>query len=111
MDGDIELELAPGSARGEYSVRVVQAPAGGNASGIFRLDVDRILERRGELEATVLASAVAARRTTPVAELPVRGVGQELFQALFTREVYGTYRASRRAGSFTRAGRRRRPSP
>lgn len=94
MDGDIELELAPGSARGEYSVRVVQAPAGGNASGIFRLDVDRILERRGELEATVLASAVAARRTTPVAELPVRGVGQELFQALFTREVYGTYRAS-----------------
>ncbi|MDQ0077519.1 CHAT domain-containing protein [Arthrobacter oryzae] len=94
MDGDIELELASGSARGEYSVRVVQAPAGGNASGIFRLDVDRILERRSELEATVLASAVAARRTTPVAELPVRGVGQELFQALFTREVYGTYRAS-----------------
>lgn len=94
MDGDIELELASGSARGEYTVRVVQAPAGGNASGIFRLDVDRILERRGELEATVLASAVSARRTTPIAELPVRGVGQELFQALFTREVYGTYRAS-----------------
>jgi hypothetical protein len=94
MDGDIELELASGSERGEYTVRVVQAPAGGNASGVFRLDVDRILERRAELESTVLASAVAARRTTPVAELPVRGVGQELFQALFTREVYGTYRAS-----------------
>lgn len=94
MDGDIELELASGSARGEYTVRVVQAPAGGDASGVFQLDVDRILERRAELEATVLASAVAARRTTPIAELPVRGVGQELFQALFTREVYGTYRAS-----------------
>lgn len=94
MDGDIELELASGSERGEYTVRVVQAPAGGNASGVFRLDVDRILGRRAELESTVLASAVAARRTTPVAELPVRGVGQELFQALFTREVYGTYRAS-----------------
>jgi hypothetical protein len=94
MDGDIELELASGSERGEYTVRVVQAPAGGNASGVFRLDVDRILARRTELESTVLASAVAARRTTPVAELPVRGVGQELFQALFTREVYGTYRAS-----------------
>lgn len=94
MDGDIELELASGSERGEYTVRVVQAPAGGNTSGVFRLDVDRILARRAELESTVLASAVAARRTTPVAELPVRGVGQELFQALFTREVYGTYRAS-----------------
>ena len=94
MDGDIELELAAGSEPGEYSVRVVQAPAGGNASGVFRLDVDGILERRTELESTVLASAVAARRTTPVAELPVRGVGQQLFQALFTREVYGTYRAS-----------------
>jgi hypothetical protein len=94
MDGDIELELASGSEPGEYTVRVVQAPAGGNASGLFRLDVDGILARRAELESTVLASAVAARRTTPVAELPVRGVGQELFQALFTREVYGTYRAS-----------------
>ncbi|KIS25543.1 hypothetical protein TV39_21165 [Arthrobacter sp. SPG23] len=94
MDGDIELELASGSEPGEYTVRVVQAPAGGNASGLFRLDVDGILGRRAELESTVLASAVAARRTTPVAELPVRGVGQELFQALFTREVYGTYRAS-----------------
>ncbi|MBE4717322.1 CHAT domain-containing protein [Pseudarthrobacter sp. AB1] len=94
MDGDIELELAAASERGEYSVRVVQAPAGGNASGVFRLDVEKILERRTELESTVLASAVAARRTTPVAELPVRGVGQQLFQALFTREVYGTYRAS-----------------
>ncbi|MDR7161877.1 CHAT domain-containing protein [Arthrobacter sp. BE255] len=94
MNGDIELELAAGSEPGEYSVRVVQAPAGGNASGVFRLDVDGILERRTELESTVLASAVAARRTTPVAELPVRGVGQQLFQALFTREVYGTYRAS-----------------
>ena len=94
MDGDIELELAAGSEPGEYSVRVVQAPAGGNASGVFRLDVEGILERRNELESTVLASAVAARRTTPVAELPVRGVGQQLFQALFTREVYGTYRAS-----------------
>ncbi|MFF1383749.1 CHAT domain-containing protein [Arthrobacter sp. NPDC058288] len=94
MDGDIELELASGSEPGEYTVRVVQAPAGGSASGLFRLDVDGILARRAELESTVLASSVAARRTTPVAELPVRGVGQELFQALFTREVYGTYRAS-----------------
>ncbi len=94
MDCDIELEIDTGSARGEYTVHVVRAPAGGHASGMFTLDVDGILERLPQLEATVLASAVAARRTMPVAEMAVREVGQELFQALFTREVYGTYRAS-----------------
>lgn len=94
MDCDIELEIDTGSARGEYTVHVVRAPAGGHASGMFTLDVDGILDRLPQLEATVLASAVAARRTMPVAEMAVREVGQELFQALFTREVYGTYRAS-----------------
>ncbi len=94
MDCDIELEIDAGSARGEYTVRVVRAPAGGHASGMFTLDVEGILERLPQLEATVLASAVAARRTMPVAEMAVREVGQQLFQALFTREVYGTYRAS-----------------
>ncbi|MFF1831962.1 CHAT domain-containing protein [Paenarthrobacter sp. NPDC058040] len=94
MDCDIELEIDTGSARGEYTVHVVRAPAGGHASGIFTLDVDGIQDRLPQLEATVLASAVAARRTLPIAEVAVREVGQELFQALFTREVYGTYRAS-----------------
>lgn len=94
MDCDIELEITNGSARGEYTVHVVRAPAGGHASGIFTLDVDGIQDRLPQLEATVLASAVSARRTLPVAEAAVREVGQELFQALFTREVYGTYRAS-----------------
>ncbi|ASN22166.1 CHAT domain-containing protein [Arthrobacter sp. YN] len=94
MDCDIELEIDAGSARGEYTVRVVRAPAGGHASCMFTLDVEGILERLPQLEATVLASAVAARRTMPVAEMAVREVGQQLFQALFTREVYGTYRAS-----------------
>ncbi|MFJ4209246.1 CHAT domain-containing protein [Paenarthrobacter sp. NPDC089675] len=94
MDCDIELEITTGSARGEYTVRVVRAPAGGHASGTLTLDVDGIQDRLPQLEATVLASAVSARRTLPVAEAAVREVGQELFQALFTREVYGTYRAS-----------------
>lgn len=94
MDCDMELEIDAGSGRGEYAVHVVRAPAGGHASGTFTLDVDGILERLPQLEATVLASAVAARRTMPVAEMAVREVGQQLFQALFTREVYGTYRAS-----------------
>ncbi|WP_162943783.1 CHAT domain-containing protein [Arthrobacter celericrescens] len=94
MDCDIELEIGPGSAQGEYTVHVVRAPAGGHGSGSFMLDVGAILARRAELEATILASSVAARRTTPIMELPVRAAGQELFQSLFTREVYGTYRAS-----------------
>ncbi|AMB42219.1 MULTISPECIES: CHAT domain-containing protein [Paenarthrobacter] len=94
MDCDIELEIGTGSTRGEYTVHVVRAPAGGHASGRFTLDIDGIQGRLPQLEATVLASAVAARRTLPVAEVAVREVGQQLFQALFTREVYGTYRAS-----------------
>ena len=48
---------------------------------------------RDLLEATVLASAVA-RRSVPVAEQPVRQVGRQLFEALFTGPVYGMYRAS-----------------
>lgn len=94
VDGDIEVEISNGSIAGKYAVRVVRAPAGGHASGTFDLDVDAILNRLADLEATVLASAALARRQTPLAERPVREVGQQLFQALFSREVYGTYRAS-----------------
>lgn len=94
MNGDIELEISPGTAPGEYAVRVVRAPAGGHPSGMFDLDVDAILNRLGDLEATVLSSAAVTRRRTSLAERPVREIGQQLFQALFSREVYGTYRAS-----------------
>jgi hypothetical protein len=94
VDVDIELEISPGSAQGEYAVRVVRAPAGGHPWSLFDLDVDALLNRLGELESTVLASAALARRRTPPAERPVREVGEELFHALFSREVYGTYRAS-----------------
>jgi hypothetical protein len=103
VDGDIELEIGPGSIPGEYAVRVVRAPSGGHASGTFDLDVESILARLGDLEATVLASAALARRQTPARERPVRQVGQQLFQALFSREVYGTYRAS--LGAAQQSGR------
>jgi CHAT domain len=103
VDGDIELEISSGSVLGEYVVRVLRAPVGGHAAGTFDLDVDAILNRLGNLEATVLASAAFARRQTPLAERPVREVGQQLFQALFSREVYGTYRAS--LGAAQQSGR------
>ena len=61
--------------------------------GALELDVEELLSRRDVLEATVLASAVP-RRSVPVNEQPVREVGRQLFHALFTGPVYGTYRAS-----------------
>ncbi|WP_164205527.1 CHAT domain-containing protein [[Micrococcus luteus] ATCC 49442] len=99
----MELEIGSGSVPGEYAVRVLRAPAGGHAAGTFDLDVEGILNRLANLEATVLASAAFARRQTPLAERPVREVGQQLFKALFSREVYGTYRAS--LGAAQQSGR------
>jgi hypothetical protein len=93
VNGDIELEIGAGSSAGNYVVRVIRAAAGGEPVSTLNLDVEEILSRRDLLEATVLASAVM-RRSVPTAERPVREVGQQLFQALFTGPVYGTYRAS-----------------
>ncbi|MEX5257858.1 CHAT domain-containing WD40 repeat protein [Kocuria arenosa] len=94
MNGDIELEVGSGSGLGEYTVRVLHAPAGGEASAGFRLDVNAVLSRLGELENVVLASAVSGRRIIPDTEKPLHEVGQQLFRALFTGPVIGTYRAS-----------------
>ncbi|WP_345148742.1 CHAT domain-containing protein [Arthrobacter ginkgonis] len=73
---------------------MIHAPAGGETSGTFQLDVEAVLGRLAELEATVLASAIPARRTIPAGEKPLHEVGQQLFQALFTGQVEDTYRAS-----------------
>ncbi|RZL78966.1 MAG: CHAT domain-containing protein [Rhodococcus sp. (in: high G+C Gram-positive bacteria)] len=94
MNGDFELEIGSGSRRGEYTVRVIRAPAGGEPSGRFQLDIDEVLDRRADLENTILATAVPARRAVPAAEKPLHDVGQHLFQTVFTGPVNGTYRAS-----------------
>ncbi|MFJ7206810.1 CHAT domain-containing protein [Streptomyces sp. NPDC098789] len=93
MATDLELEVSR-TRPDAYEVRVVHAAAGGEPSAELRLDVDGLLGRRAALEATVLASSVHARRAVPATEEPVRQVGQQLFEALFTGPVYGTYRAS-----------------
>ncbi len=72
---------------------MVRAAAGGEPVSTLELDVAEVLGRRELLEATLLASAVA-RRSGAAAERPVREVGQQLFEALFTGPVYGMYRAS-----------------
>lgn len=72
---------------------MLHSAAGGEPTGPLKLDVAAVLSKRELLEATVLASAVT-RRSASLAEKPVRDVGQQLFEALFTGPVYGTYRAS-----------------
>jgi 5-formyltetrahydrofolate cyclo-ligase len=96
VSGDLELEIGAGPERGRYVVRVVRAPSGGEPVAELHLDVDELLDRRPDLERTLLASAVSAasRRVVPLTERPVLEVGRRLFEALFTGPVYGAYRAS-----------------
>ncbi len=89
---DLELVLSSGSQPDVYEVDV--SSSAGHATGELRLDVDGLLARRPQLQSTVLASAVSARRTLSTTEVPVRRVGEELFAALFTGAVYGRYMAS-----------------
>jgi CHAT domain-containing protein len=68
--------------------------AGGDQRELFELDVDALLNDRSRLESSILASSVEARRVMATSELPVRRVGQHLFETVMTRSVYGAYRAS-----------------
>jgi tetratricopeptide (TPR) repeat protein len=92
MSCDLELEISPGAARCHYIV-TVDSPAGA-ASGQLQLDADELMDRRRELASAVLASAVPTRGWLSAQELPLREVGQQLFQAVFAERVYGRYTAS-----------------
>jgi hypothetical protein len=59
-----------------------------------KLDVDDMLQERDALENTVLASGASGRRIAPAHEQQLRRVGQQLFDALLSGSVLGTYRAS-----------------
>jgi CHAT domain len=91
MSCDLELEIRSGDSPGHYII-TVDSPAG-TASGRLRLDTGELLNRRRELASAVLASAVPTRRLS-AQELPIRQVGQQLFEALFAERVYGRYTAS-----------------
>ncbi|NMO51756.1 CHAT domain-containing protein [Actinoplanes sp. TBRC 11911] len=93
MGSELELQVS-GVAPGRYRVSVVHAAAGGTPVDDLRLDVDALLSRRREIETTVLASAVPARRVVSELEEPVRQVGQQLFEALFGGPVGAAYHAS-----------------
>ena len=92
MSCDLELEITPGAARDHYII-TVESPAGA-ASGQLRLDTEKLLSRRPELASAILASAVPTRGRLSAQELPVRQVGQQLFEAVFAERVYGRYTAS-----------------
>ncbi len=94
MSCEIELEVGTGAAPGELITRVVNAPSGGGPSAAVQLDVDGLLQERDALESTVLASAVSGRRIVLGHEQQLQRVGRQLFEALFTGPVLGTYRAS-----------------
>ena len=53
-----------------------------------------MLQERDALENTVLASGASGRRIAPAHEQQLRRVGQQLFDALLSGSVLGTYRAS-----------------
>ena len=92
MSCDLELEIIPGAVPGHYII-TVDSPAG-TASGQLRLDLKKLLSRRRELASAVLASAVPTRGSLSAQELPVREIGQQLFEAVFAERVYGRYTAS-----------------
>ncbi len=94
MNGDIELEIGAGEQPGAFRVQVLHSVGGGLPQGRLVLDADAILNQRDELERTVLSSAVPRRGIVSAAEQPLREVGRQLFEALFTGPVYGAYRAS-----------------
>lgn len=94
MSVDMCLELRENGLPGHYAVRVLSAPAGGQSHGTLNLDVDRIQGSLRDVESTVLASSVSARRVVPQSEQVLQAMGSELFAAAFPRDVYGTYRAS-----------------
>jgi hypothetical protein len=94
MEVIFELRIGATDVPGTFRVEVLRSE-GGTPEGRLVLDTDSILNRRGELENAVLASGVQRRRGRASAvEAPLREVGQQLFEALFNKRVYGAYRAS-----------------
>ncbi|MCR2814673.1 CHAT domain-containing protein [Microbacterium jiangjiandongii] len=95
MGAVIELEISAGEPSRARPVRVLRATGSEGGRGAFDLDVDALVARLSSVEATVLASAVPARRTLSAGEGEVRRIGAELFDRLFTGDVGAAFRTSR----------------
>ncbi|HEU4755469.1 MAG TPA: CHAT domain-containing protein, partial [Agromyces sp.] len=94
MDAVFEVEIQQAQVDGTFVARVLRSAGGGQPSAEFRLDVDQLMGQRGLFEATVLSSAVSARRIMSSMETTVQRVGLVLFTSVFTGEVGAAYRTS-----------------
>lgn len=91
---DFELEIGAGVA-GRYPM-TARAP-GGEVSTTLRwsLTAADLHNQLAIIEDKVLVSAAVVRRAATEHEQPVRALGQQLFEALITGDVYALYVASR----------------
>ena len=113
MGNDLEIEIRAGSTPGTYEVEV-DSPAG-PATGTMQLDADAILNRRRELAASVLASAVTQRSAYSTLEAPgprgrtrpVRGPVRRPRLRPLHREPAGGRAQGRTAAGRAAAARRR----
>ena len=94
MSAVIEIEIGTGDAPDVRTVRVLRSTGSSGGRGTLHLDVEALVARLPDLEMTVLASAVSARRVLSVGESEIQQVGAELFERLFDGEVGNAYRAS-----------------
>ena len=78
---------------GRYEVSV-ESVAGDTEPNSIHLDAEAMIDRRQELEHTLLSSAVRTRRAVPPNEQPLHDVGELLFKAVFDGPIYGRYTAS-----------------
>ncbi|WP_341996356.1 CHAT domain-containing protein [Microbacterium sp. LWH7-1.2] len=90
----MELEIGPGPEPGSYVARVLRSVGGGEPAETFHLDLDELVDRRPLLEASVLSSAVSARRVMSDTEAVLQDVGRRLFDAAFAGSVGTAYRTS-----------------
>ena len=60
MTSQLEFEMASTGQPGQYNVRVLYSDVGETMAIALDLDAERLNERRGELENSVLASSVSS---------------------------------------------------
>ncbi|SFS14288.1 CHAT domain-containing protein [Microbacterium sp. cf046] len=94
MDTVIELEIGAGPSSGSYAVHVVRSLAGGEPSSVIELDVDAMIAGLPQLESSILASSVSARRVMTTGESAIQTIGVRLFDTVFAGKVGEAYRAS-----------------
>ncbi|MFH8251658.1 CHAT domain-containing protein [Microbacterium sp. B2969] len=94
MDTVIEVEIGAGTTEGTYVVHVLRSLAGGEPTATVTLDIADVLDDLPQIEASILASSVAARRVMSTRESAVQAIGVRLFDTIFTGRVAEAYRAS-----------------